>query len=422
MATVSDEIAELLRKCNKCGFCQAGCPIYKATGVEWSTARGRIELVRSALLDHKLGLDELDESVFNCLTCNNCTEHCPPAIRTGDIIFRAREEILKQQGQPWIQRLLFKKLLSNPSLLNKTSRLLRLTDVTGLRTVARKTGLMKLIGDTGRVEAMVPRAPANSGLKAISRLATKLENPRYRVAYFPGCHASSLSPGVAEATIRVLHRHQVEVTVPEFACCGLPAAGYGDTSSARSMAQRNVGLAQNLSVDAVITPCGSCSSFLKEYGKLLAEDPEWSQKAREFAAKVKDLSEFLMEIGLNTEMKTIHKKVTYHDPCHLAHYQKIKEQPRTILKSIPGVEFTELAEASTCCGAAGTYGCTHYDLSMKVLDRKMGNVAKAGADILVTSCPGCVMQLAHGVHRHKIPTRVSEIAVLLDEAYTIDED
>lgn len=422
MPTVAEEIAETLEMCNKCGLCLAGCPTYKVTGVEWTNARGRIALIRSALLDHRLELDELKEPIDNCLTCNGCTEHCPPAVPTAQIIFKAREELLKQHGDSWRQRLLFQKLLANPSLMHRATRLLRLIDITGLRTAARKTGLTKLIGDAGKAEAIVPKVPASEGLDAIKRLTQKMENPKYKVAYFVGCYAPNLAPERAAATIRVLHKHRVEVSVPDFVCCGLPAAGYGDTLSARNLARRNVDLAHNLKVDAIVTHCASCSSFLKDYAKLLADDPSRSEKAKDFAGRVRDLSKFLTDIGLVTEMGTLKKKVTYHDPCHLAHHQKIKEPPRTILKSIPGVEFVELGEADMCCGAAGSYAFKNYDLSMQVLARKMSHVAQTGADILVTCCPACVMQLACGVRQQKMPLPVAEIVELLDQAYQTAKD
>jgi len=415
-------LGEALLRCNKCGFCLAHCPIYKVTGVEWVTARGRITLIRSALLDHQLELSELEEPVFNCLTCNICVDDCPAGILTADIILSTRDELLRQWGQPWVQRLVFRRLLPNPSRVHTASKLLRLVDVIGLRIAARKTGLMKLLGDAGKAEAMMPKVPPSGGLDAVIRLTKRVEHPKYRVAYFVGCHAPNFAPRVATATIRILHRHQVEVIVAKFACCGLPAAGYGDMPSALSLAHTNIDIASNLKVDAIVTPCASCSSFLKEYGKHLADEPEWSEKAKDFCSKVKDISEFLIDIGLVTEMGTVRKRVTYHDPCHLARYQKIRVQPRTILRSIPGVEFIEMNEADICCGAAGTYGFKHYDLSMEVLARKMGNVEKTSADILVSSCPACGMQLSSGVSQQKMPMRVLEIVELLDYAYQTAKD
>ena len=417
MPTVAEELEEVLKLCNKCGLCLAGCPIYKITGIEWTNARGRVALLRNAILDDKVELSDLKDPIFNCLTCNGCTEHCPPAVPTGDIIFRARQELLRQKGDSWIQRLLFRKLLTNPEMLHKATRLLRLADVTGLRTLARKTGLTRLVGDAGKAEAMVPKVPASEGLEAIKRMVKKIDKPRYHAAYFVGCYAPNFAPERAAATIHVLNKNRVEVSVPDFICCGLPAAGYGDMESARDLARKNIDIARKMKVDAIVTPCASCSSFLKDYTKLLADDPEWAEKAKEFAGKVRDISEFLVDIGLNTEMGELKRKVTFHDPCHLAHYQKIKEAPRTILKSIPGIEFVEMGEADMCCGAAGSYAFKNYDLSQKVLERKMGNVAQTGADTLVSSCPACIMQLSCGVGQQKLPVSVLEIVELLDEAY-----
>jgi glycolate oxidase iron-sulfur subunit len=418
MTSVAEEIGEILQLCNKCGLCLAGCPTYKVAGVEWTNARGRIALVRSALLENRLDLDEIKEPVFNCLTCNGCTEHCPAGVPTGEIIFKAREEMLRQHGDSWLQRMLFQKVLGDPSRLRQATTFLRLVDALGLRAAARKTGLTRLLGDMGKAEAIVPKAPPGEGLEAIKRLAEKKPaKPKYRVAYFAGCYAPNLAPERAAATVRVLQKHQAQVAVPDFVCCGLPAAGYGDAASARGLAKKNIGLANELEADAIVTPCASCSSFLKDYVKLFDGDPEWKDQAESFAAKVKDLSQFLSEIGLDTEMGEIKGKVTFHDPCHLAHFQKIKEPPRNILKSIPGVEFVDMADADACCGAAGSYAFKNYDLSMGVLERKMGNVARTGADILVTSCPACVMQLSSGAKQRRMPVRVVEIVDLLDEAY-----
>lgn len=415
--TISEEKAEALQRCNRCGFCLAHCPIYKVTGVEWTAARGRIALIRNALLENKLKLSEIKDPLFNCLTCNACVDDCPAGVQTADIIFSVREELHKQQGNNLMNRVVFRKLLANPSLLHKTTRLLRLADVTGLRRAARATGLLKLMGDTGKASVMVPRVPSGGGLREIARWVKKIEQPKDRVAYFVGCHAANLAPAEAAATIRILQRHQVEVTVPEFVCCGIPAPAYGDKSSARSLAHTNIDIASKLNVDAIVTPCASCSSFLKDYVKLLADEPEWAEKARNFSSKVKDLSEFLVNVGLVTEMSSMKKKVTYHDPCHLARYQKVKQPPRTILKSVPGVEFVELTEADMCCGAAGSYGFKNYDLSMKVLALKMDNVARTGAEILVSSCPACIMQLSSGIKARRMPIRTLSITQLLDDAY-----
>ncbi len=417
MAGLTGDKAKALLRCNKCGFCLAHCPIYKVTGLEWTAARGRIALIRSALLDTQLEVSELDGPVSNCLTCNACVDDCPAGVQTTEIILSAREQLRKQQGDSWTGRLVFQRLLANPALLHKAFGLLRFADIIGLRTAARKTGLIRMMGDAGKAEAMVPKVPPSAGMDEIVRLARNIEHAKYRVAYFVGCYSTNLAPREVAATVRVLHRHQVEAAVPEFVCCGIPAAGYGDMSSARSLARRNIAIAGKLNVDAIVTPCASCSSFLKDYVELLANEPEWSEKAKDFSGRVKDLSEFLIDIGLVTEMGTVKKKVTYHDPCHLARYQRIRQQPRTILKNIPGLEFIELKEADMCCGAAGTYSFKNYDLSMKVLARKMVNIEKTGVNTVVSSCPACIMQLSSGVKALKTPIHTLAIVELLDQAY-----
>ncbi len=414
MSEALQKLSEALLRCNKCGFCLAGCPIYKVTGIEWTVARGRLTLLRS-VLDNELKLSELKEPLFNCLTCNGCVDHCPPAVMTDDIILKARAELVKEQGQPWIQKLIFHKLLPNPSRLKKLTRLMGFFQASGLRSAARGLGLTKLLGNTGKAEPILPHVPL--GHQITSAFSPKLEHPSYRVAYFIGCAGINLNPQVAEAAIRVFNKHNVEVVIPDFVCCGMPAYGYGDIESTLAMAKKNVDLARSLEVDVIITVCATCGSLLKRYPELLKEDTDYSSQASAFADKVKDISEFLMEIGLNTEMGTIEQKITYHDPCHLGRFQKVTSQPRQILKSIPGVEFVEMTEPNMCCGAAGSYNIGHHDLSMKVLARKMQNVAKTGADLLVTCCPGCSMQLAHGVREHGLKMTTIELVELLDQAY-----
>ena len=414
MTKALQEISEALLRCNKCGFCLAGCPIYKVTGIEWAVARGRLALLQS-VLDNELKLSELTEPIFNCLTCNCCVDHCPPGVMTDELILKARAEMMKEKGQPWIQKFLFHKLLPYPSRLRKMTKAIGWLQASGLRSAARSLGLTRLMGKVGKTERIVPPLPFKHHITGAS--SPKLEHPKYRVAYFVGCAASELTPQVAEATIRVLNRHNVEVVIPEFVCCGMPAYGYGDTEATLGMARKNVDVARSLEVDAIVTACATCGSLLKRYLNLLKDDAEYSTRVESFAGKVKDISEFLTDIGLNMEMGTLEYKVTYHDPCHLGRFQKVTSQPRQILRSIPGVEFIEMAEANMCCGAAGSYSLGHYDLSMKVLERKTNNVAQTGADLLVTCCPGCSMQLAHGIKEHGLSMKSMELVELLDLAY-----
>jgi len=414
MTEALQKIQDALLRCNKCGLCLAGCPIYKVTGIEWTVARGRIAVLRGAL-ENDLKLEELTEPLFNCLTCNACVDHCPPGIMTDELIMQARAELMKLRGQPWVRQFIFNNLLPHPSRLNKSAQLLGWVQAAGLPIIARGLGITKLMGNVGKAERILPKIRLKPEVEGTS---VKLEKPQYRVAYFVGCAAANFTPQVAESAIRVLNRHNVEVVLLEFVCCGMPAMGYGDTDAMISMVKKNIDLARSLnSVDAIITICASCGSMLKKFAHHLKEDPDYAEAAKSFSGKVKDLSEFLVGIGLVMEMSTLKHKVTYHDPCHLGRFQKISAQPRQILKSIPGVEFVEMAESNLCCGAAGSYNLGHYDLSMKVLALKIDNLAKTGADLVVTCCPGCTMQLAHGVKTHKLKTKTLELVELLDRAY-----
>ena len=414
MSEELQKLSEELIRCNKCGFCLAGCPIYKVTGIEWTVARGRLTLLRS-VLDKELELRELTEPIFNCLTCNCCVDHCPMGIATDEIILKARAERLKEEGQPWIQKLIFHKLLPHPSRLHKLIRPLGWLQASGLRSAAGHLGLTKLLGSAGKAEPILPPVPTGHHITSAS--SPKLEHPKYQVAYFVGCAGINLTPQVAEAAIRVLNKHNVEVVIPDFVCCGMPAYGYGDMESVLTMARNNINLALSLEVDAIITTCATCGSMLKRYPHLLNDDVDYSAQVSAFTSKVKDISEFLVDIGLINEMGTLKHRVTYHDPCHLGRFQKVTNQPRQILQSIPGVEFIEMAESNICCGAAGSYNLGHYDLSMKVLARKMQNVAQTNADILVTCCPGCSMQLAHGIREYRLEMKSMELIELLDLAY-----
>ena len=407
-------ISEALLRCNKCGFCLAGCPIYKVTGIETTAARGRLALL-SAVLNNELELDDLIEPISDCLTCNGCTDHCPAAVMTDEVIIQARAALARQRGQPWLRRFIFHNLLLNPSILNRSAQLLGWMQATRLPVLGRIPGISRLMGGAGRAEQILPRIRLRRRITGAS--SPELKHPEYRVAYFVGCATANISPQVAEAAIRVLNKHNVKVLLPDFVCCGMPAHGYGDNDSALAMAKKNVYLVQSLNVDAIITTCASCGSFLKRYPSLLDGDDDYSARAKAFASKVKDISEFLVGIGLATGMGTLKKKITYHDPCHLGRFQKVSNQPRQILKSIPGAEYIEMPESNMCCGAAGSYNLSHYELSMSVLERKMKNIARTGADLLITGCPGCAMQLAYGIKSNHLNMKSLQLVELLDQAY-----
>ena len=411
------EMASAIERCNRCGVCQAGCPIYKVTGIEWTTARGRISLLRG-VLDGEIPLDraELEEPLWNCLGCDGCSMHCPPGIRTDEIVEAGRTALARATGRPFSQRVVFGSLLPRPGLLGLSVRAASLAQRMGLMPLGAKIGQAVLGGQFGQAVDSLPRLPSSTARERLRGLQP-IANARLRVAYFLGCAVNLLYPEIAEATVRVLRRQGVDVVVPDVVCCGKPPATYGDRESAQALARRNVDSLGGLRVDAIVVDCPTCGSFLQKYPTLLAQDGPRAERAAGIAKQVRDISTFLLDIGMAGLTREFRHKVTYHDPCHLAHYQNVQAQPRKLLRSVPGVEFLEAPEAELCCGGAGTYSLRERDLSMRVLARKMANFASTGADVLVTQCPSCVLQLSSGVRQHDLPMKVMHTVQVLDQAY-----
>lgn len=426
MATVAGEnskmmsaLAQMVEKCNRCGFCQAGCPTYKVSGLEWQVSRGRVALVRDVLEGRvEINEDEVREAFGTCLRCGGCTVHCPPEVQTAEIMDKAIEELARMKGQSWVKRVIFRNLLPSKGMLGTAGKAVWLSQITGAQPLARSLGITKVLGgDAHRAQDTLPKLPSRTAREILPSMMRALPNRKYRVAYFIGCGTNLVFPEIAAATVRVLYANDTEVVVPDVVDCGKPPTVYGDVEAARQLARMNIDALYGLDVDAIVTDCATCGSFLKEYPKLMAGDPAYAEKAGAVAGKMKDLSQFLAGIELNDRMGDVKTRITYHDPCHLVRFQKVSAQPRKLLKSIPGIEFKEAAEADMCCGGAGSFFLTHYDLSQQVLDRKMGNVGKTDANYLVTGCPGCMMQLSSGVRKHGLPLEVVHTVQLLDRAY-----
>jgi glycolate oxidase iron-sulfur subunit len=289
----------------------------------------------------------------------------------------------------------------------------------GLAALAKKVGLLGLIyANLPKAEGILQDLPSQFFTERVKNLnlSPTPDKVKHKVAYFNSCGFNFALPEVAESTTRVLVRNNCAVEVRPNNCCGLPPWSYGDIEAAKDLARANVRAFEDTGAEAILTDCGSCSSFLKEYVHLLADDPEYRDRAAAFSAKVKDVSEYLVSIEAVAPEGRVEAVVTYHDPCHLSRPGKINAQPRALIKKVEGVTFKELPEADWCCGGAGTYNIAHYDQSMQVLDRKMGNVEKTGASILVTSCPACIMQLSHGVRRKGLKVEVLHVTQLLDRA------
>jgi glycolate oxidase iron-sulfur subunit len=403
---------DLIAKCNRCGFCQAGCPVYRVTGEEHSLSRGRLAVARGLMLGELELTPDVARALEDCLLCRGCTAHCFPGIRTDDIVTAVRHAYLDSHGQPMWQRVLFRSVLADSRKLEWAKR-------TGLAKAAEKVGLARGADSPLRAaNEVVPDLPERSFRRGERHAGADPGKATSRIGYFVSCGLSFEFPEVVEATLRVLGRAGCSVTVLDNTCCGRPAYSYGDLDSARDIARRNVDrLTVAEGLDAVVSDCGSCSAHLKDYGALLAGDPDYAARAAAFSAKVKSFSEFVATKGLEPGPGKVEATVTYHDPCHLSNrFSKVTAQPRALLKGVPGVTYKELPEADWCCGASGSYTFLHHTEATGVLDRKMDRVATTGASILATECPACMMHLAWGVRRRDLPVQVRHVSQVLDEA------
>jgi len=268
------------------------------------------------------------------------------------------------------------------------------------------------------MESMLPRLPQRPLRQVLPKVTESKNESQRRVGFFLGCAQSLMFADESEATVRVLARNGCEVVTPkETVCCGMPALGYGRVDLVQEQAKHNIALFEQANVESIVTDCATCGSTLKDYEKLLDDDPDWAERAAEFSARVRDISEFLMSISLEKPKGRVEARVTYHDPCHLRRGQNLWKEPRELLKLIDGVEFVELPEADWCCGSAGSQLITHYETSLKVLKRKTDNLASTGAEYIASGCPSCQMQLNVGVQREGLDVKVVHPIVLLDRAY-----
>ncbi|MDZ7331491.1 MAG: (Fe-S)-binding protein [candidate division KSB1 bacterium] len=404
-------------RCIRCGYCQPTCPTYVVTGIEHSVARGRNFLAR-LIYEGEVAFDpQYKTPIFECLLCGACNVNCAPVVKTQDIMMAAREIYIQRHGQPPLQRFVFRELLPNPERMTRLMKLIALGKRTGISGLAQALRVFGWIAkDFANAEALVASFPKKFFRERLSELPSVRADRGPKIGYFVGCGINYAFPDVGMATVELLIKNRYAVEVLNNLCCGLPAVGYGDRMAAKAMAKRNVEIIEQSGCDIIISECGSCSSFLSEYGKLLSEEPDWSDRAKRASKKIMDVNLFLSQFPLDSDFTSTEDMiVTYHDPCHLERYQKIKTQPRDLIRRIAGVHYVELPEANWCCGGAGTYNLSHYEMSMKILQRKMNNVRTTEANILLSSCPGCLVQLAYGARKFKLPVRVMHLVQLLNQ-------
>ncbi|WP_083486247.1 (Fe-S)-binding protein [Alicyclobacillus ferrooxydans] len=408
--------------CVHCGFCLEVCPTYQELGDENHSPRGRVLLIREAA-QGQLPLDaSVVDPVFTCLDCRACETVCPSGVQVGSLIETARGQAhianppVGRAGR--LERLFLRGIFPHPERLRRVARLIRFYQRSGLQGIVRKTGALRLLPEAAReMEAVVPKISEKSALEALPERLPAIGAKKGVGALFTGCVMDVFFSDINQATARVAVRNGLDVVVPKTqVCCGALQIHAGDREQARKMARHNIDVFLQSGADYVIINAAGCGSALKEYPDLFRDDPVYLERATTFSGRVRDISELLVEVGFEAPEGSVERTVTYHDACHLCHAQKVRSQPRQLLRSIPGLKLVDLPDSERCCGSAGIYNLTHPDMAMALLERKMDDIPD-NADAVVMGNPGCMMQIRLGVHKRGRQLDVLHTVELLDAAY-----
>ena len=411
----------VLQQCMHCGMCLPTCPTYAETKVERNSPRGRIALMR-AIADGDLEATKAfaDEMYF-CLGCLACETACPAGVDYTQLFELARAEAEASPAEQSPRRkftrwLLLDFLFRKQGRLRMAGSLLRFYQRSGLQTLVRKSGLLPK--SWRALEAKAPRIEDNFSHQLIGELEPAQGELRYRVGLLTGCVQDLIYSGVNRDTADVLRAAGCEVVTPRAqACCGSLHAHNGEYEWAKHFARRLLDCFELEQLDAIITNAAGCGSHLKHFDRLLKDDPAYAAKAKEWSEKVRDISEWLVEIGLEIPAaETKVQTVAYHDACHLCHGQKITAQPRALLADLSGVKLVPLTESMWCCGSAGIYNLIQPEMAEKLLERKVQHIVASGARTVATGNPGCLLQIQNGLAARELAIEVVHPVTLLARA------
>ena len=393
--------SELIDSCVHCGFCLATCPSYRVIGKEMDSPRGRIYLM-DAINKGEATIDVATSQHFDsCLGCLACVTTCPSGVQYDKLIAATRPQIERNQPRNLSDRLirtLIFNLFPYPNRLRNLLPPLWFYQKSGLQKLVRNTGLLEKVAPRlAAMEAILPQITADSWQDNLPEIIPAQGTKRYRVGMILGCVQRLFFSPVNEATVRVLTANGCEVVIPKSqGCCAALPAHQGQEAQAQTLAKQMIDSFADTDVDTIIINAAGCGHTLKEYGHILADDPEYSEKADKFAAKVRDVQEFLSGIELTTELHPLTSgelNLVYQDACHLLHGQKISLQPRQLLRKIPGVKLREPIDAGLCCGSAGIYNMLQPEVAYELGQQKATNLLNTGANLIASPNPGCSLQI-----------------------------
>jgi glycolate oxidase iron-sulfur subunit len=407
---------QIVETCVHCGFCLPVCPTYVLWNEEMDSPRGRIYLIKLASEGAATINPQWVGHFDTCLGCMACMTACPSGVDYGKLIEATRAQIERNHkrsaGEKLYRRFIF-SAFTRPDRL----RLMRLPllgyQKSGLQALLRSTGVLKLLPKKLQtLEALLPKLPPGESIAGVTPAqGTK----RRRVGLLLGCVQREFFPQVNAATVRVLTAECCEVVAPpEQPCCGALMVHAGEEAAAVALARRTIDAFEGTDVETIVTNAAGCGSNVKEYGHLLRDDPQYAERAKEFASKCKDVTQLLAELEPRAQRNALRMRVAYHDSCHLQHAQGVRLQPRSLLAGIPGLEVAEIPEAAICCGSAGIYNLVQPDAANALGDRKAELIAPLNADAVATGNPGCLLQLQSALARRGRKTPVVHMIQVLD--------
>jgi len=402
-----------IMSCMRCGTCLSVCPTWKETFRENASPRGRVALIRKVLKGRVGPSRRVMEYLDLCLGCQACASACPSGVNPGEVVSSFRCSMKEGRGLSLGERLILRHLLPHPDRLERSITPLRWYQQSRLQRVFRSGRLRTIIPERlYRMERLLPPLPPTPLRHSIDEITLPDGSPRGTVGFFLGCVMSILFPEASRATIRILTLLGYRVITPKKQiCCGAPAMLASDRTGLRNAARHTCDLFNGFSPDLIVTDCAGCGAELKRYGETL----EGEEGAVRFSEKVRDISELLSLHAdeLSHHLHPLRIRATYHDPCHLAHCQGVRSEPRRLIRLIPGIDFRELADADACCGSAGTYGIRHPAMADPITSRKIDTIRESGAEVVVTGNPGCLLQIRDGLSPLSPPIRVMHLTELL---------
>lgn len=418
-----------LENCMRCGFCLPVCPTYIQSGYdETQSPRGRIALMKG-IVDGEIEPDEdIEQTLNECLGCRACEPACPAGVNYGQLLEEARDIFNqnKKHSLPAriIRKTVFEGLFPHQDRMENVTSLLGLYQRSGLQKVTRKIGFMKLFPETmATMEKVLPEVPTRKEMRTRPTYYENKNVSKTTVAFFKGCLMDTMFMETNKATIDLLQKVGCEIAVPDTQnCCGALHGHAGEKTKAKELAKKNIAAFEEVNADFIITNAGGCGAFLHDYDHLLKDDPEWADRAASFAEKIKDITAILVELDFHKmHLKLPDQVVTYQDSCHLRNVQKTFAEPRLLLQSIDGLHYEEMNDAARCCGSAGIYNIVHSELSMKHLDYKMEQVKDTAATTIVTTNPGCLLQMKLGIEREGLSDKMRAVHIIELLIEAVDE-